>query len=160
MNSKPTLLLLVGVAIFATVPLPRTADAGCAEYLIKWTAYSGAPPTVLPGSYPPTNTFQLLERTEHSGGCPRYRDTRPTRDELTVIARNSAGGELWRVHTVDPRIVRAEHLPQPSTIYHRSLVEFTVPVPSEMSVHRLEFYDALPFGDAMGLSTLGELITP
>lgn len=155
--------LVIAVGLMGLL-LQGAQAQGCAEFVIRWIAYAGAPPTVLPGQYAATNDFTLVETVRLPDPPPKFRSKEILEQTLVVVARDAAGLEVSRAHIVDPRIVRVDGLYGTSgsetQTYHRSQVEFSVTLPESSPISTLDLYESVPSVGGLSLSLLGQILVP
>jgi len=53
-------MMLLAISLNVVAGGRMSLALGCTEFKVRWLAYSGAPPTVVPGTYPADNTFILI----------------------------------------------------------------------------------------------------
>jgi hypothetical protein len=159
-------VIIVAIAMLTLGAVVRPATAQTVqEVRIRWDAYAGAPdPLVVPGTYPATNLFTLLERRQIAGELRQRRDRDPSGDQIVVSALDVHGQEIDRYLIRDPRLLRAE-APGPTgelsgVLLHRANTEIWLVIAADPAIAELRFLQPRWTGTQFVFDLLGSVHLP
>jgi hypothetical protein len=144
----------------------HTAPGGTAKEVFLQFGTLTPPTSLLSEKNPaPDQTVSVSGVRRTSAAPPRQRSREVSEQSLVVTALDAQGREVKRYVIPDPRLLRAEEFSPSGAItssktYYRQQVQFSLIIPDDPGIKRLQIFQPHWTGRNFDLECLGEVSVP